>query len=120
MGTGLHQPGVWSVRGVGGLHSPVSPDPRHPYFLHSPPLAPYPTMPGMEERLNKYLAHAGLGSRRHCEELIAAGRVEVDGHKVRELGAKLDPEQQHVTVDGKPVRGERLVYWLLNKPRGCL
>jgi 23S rRNA pseudouridine2605 synthase len=74
----------------------------------------------MEERLNKFLAHAGLGSRRHCEDLIVAGRVEVDGHRVRELGAKLDPEQQHVTVDGKPVRGERLVYWLLNKPRGCL
>jgi 23S rRNA pseudouridine2605 synthase len=77
-------------------------------------------MPGMEERLNKFLAHAGLGSRRHCEELISAGRVEVDGHKVHELGAKFDPEQQHVTVDGKPVRGERHVYWLLNKPRGCL
>jgi 23S rRNA pseudouridine2605 synthase len=74
----------------------------------------------MEERLNKYLAHAGLGSRRHCEELIAAGRVEVDGYKVRELGVKLDPEHQHVTVDGQPVRGERHVYWLLNKPRGCL
>jgi 23S rRNA pseudouridine2605 synthase len=72
------------------------------------------------ERLNKLLAHAGVGSRRHCEELIAAGRVSVDGRTVRELGTKVDPGRQRVCVDGEPVRGERHVYWLVNKPRGYL
>ena len=76
-------------------------------------------MPGME-RLNKLLAHAGLGSRRHCEELITAGRVSVDGRTVRDLGTKVDPVQQRVAVDGRPVRLERHVYWLVNKPRGYL
>ena len=46
------------------------------------------------ERLNKLLAHAGVGSRRHVEELIAAGRVTVDGRPVREMGTKVDPEAQ--------------------------
>jgi len=72
------------------------------------------------ERLNKLLAHAGLGSRRHCEELITAGRVSVDGRAVRDLGTKVDPVQQRVAVDGRPVRLERHVYWLVNKPRGYL
>jgi 23S rRNA pseudouridine2605 synthase len=72
------------------------------------------------ERLNKLLAHAGLGSRRHCEELITAGRVTVDDAPVRDLGTKVDPTQQHVAVDGRPVRLERHVYWLVNKPRGYL
>src|SRR5688572_3825927 len=72
------------------------------------------------ERLNKYLAHAGVGSRRHCDELIAAGRVRVDGQKVRDLGTRVDPEQHEVSVDGKPVRSERTVHWLVNKPRGVL
>jgi 23S rRNA pseudouridine2605 synthase len=71
------------------------------------------------ERLNKVLAHAGVGSRRHCEELIAAGRVTVDGRAVRELGTKVEPEQ-HVAVDGQPIHAERSVYWLVNKPRGYL
>src|SRR5262249_4228502 len=72
------------------------------------------------ERLAKLLAHAGVGSRRHCEELIVAARVSVDGQTVRQLGAKVDPETQQVSVDGKPVHAERLVHWLLNKPRGYL
>jgi 23S rRNA pseudouridine2605 synthase len=71
------------------------------------------------ERLNKVLAHAGVGSRRHCEELIRAGRVSVDGQAVRELGTKVEPGQR-VTVDGVPVHAERFVYWLVNKPRGYL
>jgi 23S rRNA pseudouridine2605 synthase len=73
----------------------------------------------MDERLNKFLAHAGVGSRRHCEGLILAGRVRIDGRVVRELGTKVDP-QQHVSVDGQPIKSERLVYWLVNKPRGYL
>jgi 23S rRNA pseudouridine2605 synthase len=74
----------------------------------------------MDERLNKVLAHAGVGSRRQCEALIAAGRVAVDGQPVRELGTKVDAEAQHIEVDGQPIHGERLVYWLVNKPRGYL
>lgn len=72
------------------------------------------------ERLQKVLAHAGIGSRRQCEELIATGRVTVDGDIVRELGTKVDPEQHKVCVDGQPVRAEHHVYWLVNKPRGYL
>jgi 23S rRNA pseudouridine2605 synthase len=71
------------------------------------------------ERLNKLLAHAGLGSRRHCEDLITAGRVTVDGQTVRELGTRVDPAQR-VAVDGQPIHAERFVYWLVNKPRGYL
>ena len=72
------------------------------------------------ERLNKYLAHAGVGSRRHCDELIQHGRVKVDGQPVRELGTRIDPEHQQVSVDGQPIQTENLVYWLVNKPRGYL
>ncbi len=72
------------------------------------------------ERLQKFLAHAGLGSRRHCEDLITAGRVSVDGTIVRELGTRVDPETQKVRVDGEPVHAERYVYYLVNKPRGYL
>ncbi len=71
------------------------------------------------ERLNKFLAHAGVGSRRHCEELIVRGRVSVDGQVVRELGTKVEPEQE-VCVDGTPLRTERPVHYLVNKPRGYL
>lgn len=71
------------------------------------------------DRLNKYLAHAGVGSRRHCDDLIAAGRVSIDGRVVRELGTKVD-EGQRVSVDGAPIKSERHVYWLVNKPRGVL
>ncbi len=72
------------------------------------------------ERLNKLLAHAGIGSRRHCETLINAGRVAVDGETVHELGTRVDPSKHHVSVDGQPIRLERPVYWLVNKPRGYL
>src|SRR5215813_9327329 len=72
------------------------------------------------ERLNKYLAHAGAGSRRQCDELIAGGHVSVDGQMVRDLGTRVDPEKQKVTVDRQTVRAERSVYWLVNKPRGYL
>jgi 23S rRNA pseudouridine2605 synthase len=72
------------------------------------------------ERLNKYLAHAGIGSRRHCDELITAGRVTVDGVVVTTLGTKIDPLVHRVAVDDQPVRPERPVYWLLHKPPGVL
>jgi len=68
------------------------------------------------ERVQKVLAAAGIGSRRACEELIAAGRVAVDGHVVP-LGAKADPTRQVITVDGERIHTNRfLVYLLLNKP----
>jgi 23S rRNA pseudouridine2605 synthase len=76
-------------------------------------------MSGME-RLNKLLAHAGVGSRRQCDALIRAGRVVIDGRPVHDLGTKVDPEAQHVSVDGHAVKIERLVYWLVNKPRGVV
>jgi 23S rRNA pseudouridine2605 synthase len=66
------------------------------------------------------LAHAGVGSRRQCDVLIAAGRVSIDGQRVRELGTQVDPASQKVHVDDVPVHGEKLVYWLVNKPRGFL
>src|SRR6516165_10550121 len=72
------------------------------------------------ERINKLLAHAGVASRRQCETLIRAGRVTVDGRVIRELGTKVDPANQRIAVDGQPVRAERPVYWLVNKPRGYL
>jgi 23S rRNA pseudouridine2605 synthase len=71
-------------------------------------------------RLNKFLAHAGVGSRRHCDDLIAAGRVKIDGQIVRELGTRLDPDAHQVAVDDHPVRAERHVYWAVHKPRGYL
>jgi 23S rRNA pseudouridine2605 synthase len=77
-------------------------------------------MSGMEERLNKLLAHAGVGSRRHVDELIAAGRVAVDGRRVRELGTKVDPDTARVYVDDVEVKLEKPAYWVVNKPRGYL
>jgi 23S rRNA pseudouridine2605 synthase len=72
------------------------------------------------ERLQKVLARAGVASRRHCEELIVQGRVQVDGRVVRELGATVDPARATIAVDGEPIRSERRVYVLLNKPRGVV
>jgi len=72
-------------------------------------------------RLQKVLAAAGVGSRRHCEEMIGDGRVEVDGEIVRRFGARVDPQRQVIRVDGRriPAR-EDVVYLALNKPAGVL
>jgi len=71
------------------------------------------------ERLQKYMAYCGVASRRKCEELIAAGRVRVNGVTVKEAGIKIDPDRDRVQVDGKPISpsGKR-VYIMLNKPVG--
>jgi 23S rRNA pseudouridine2605 synthase len=72
-------------------------------------------------RLQKVLAAAGVGSRRHCEELIGAGRVEVDGETVRRYGARVDPQHQIIRVDGRRIPARQdLVYLALNKPAGVL
>jgi pseudouridine synthase len=69
------------------------------------------------ERLQKYLAHAGVASRRHAEEMIEAGAVTVNGQVVRELGTRVDPAVDEVRVRGKVVRpAEDYLYILLNKP----
>jgi len=74
----------------------------------------------MEERLQKILARAGYGSRRACEDLIAAGRVRVNG-QVAELGSKADAARDRVTLDGRPVGApEQLVYVMVYKPRGVI
>ena len=71
-----------------------------------------------EERLQKYLAECGVASRRKSEELIAAGKVKVNGH-VAQIGDKIDPRRDLVTVRGKKVRkAQRNYYILLHKPRG--
>jgi cytidylate kinase len=73
-----------------------------------------------EERLQKVLAQAGLGSRRACEELIQAGRVTVDGRVVTELGGRVDPALADIRVDGRPIAAEQHRYIILNKPAGYL
>lgn len=73
-----------------------------------------------EDRLQKVLAQAGLGSRRACEELIQAGRVTVDGRVVTELGGRVDPALADIRVDGRPITAEQLRYIILNKPAGYL
>jgi 23S rRNA pseudouridine2605 synthase len=74
----------------------------------------------VEERLQKIMAQAGLGSRRACEELIAAGRVTVNG-KVAILGSKADPAVDRILVDRQPVKNpEAPVYIAIYKPRGVL
>jgi pseudouridine synthase len=78
----------------------------------------------MQERLQKLIAAAGITSRRHAEELIAAGAVTINGKVITEPGTKADPETDHIKVRGKLInpalqRREK-VYVLLNKPRGYL
>lgn len=74
----------------------------------------------MEERLQKLLSRAGLGSRRSCETLIREGRVAVNG-QVAQIGQKADPERDQITLDGAPVQVKRgNTYIALHKPRGVL
>jgi pseudouridine synthase len=78
----------------------------------------------VEERLQKLIAAAGVASRRHAEELIAAGEVSVNGEVVREPGTKADPDRDHIKVRGRLINpllaGREKVYVLLYKPRGYL
>jgi pseudouridine synthase len=71
-------------------------------------------------RLQKFLADAGVASRRAAEQIILAGRVSVNGQTVRLLGTKVDPLHEEVMVDGRPVRAKRKLYVALHKPVGCV
>src|SRR6266487_499941 len=68
-------------------------------------------------RLNRFLAAAGVGSRRHCDELIAEGRVTINGKRCTDFSAQ-PAERDHVKVDGKLVRAERPLHIILHKPAG--
>ena len=70
--------------------------------------------------MQKFLADAGVASRRAGEQYILDGRVAVNGQTVRLLGSKIDPDHDRVAVDGKPVRARKLIYLALNKPAGCV
>jgi 23S rRNA pseudouridine2605 synthase len=78
----------------------------------------------MEQRLQKLIAAAGIASRRHAEELIAAGKVTVNGKVITELGTKADPANDHIKVNGKLINpkldARENIYVLLNKPKGYL
>ena len=68
-------------------------------------------------RLNRYLAMAGVGSRRSCDGIILEGRVTVNGETVERLGMRVDPDKDKVLIDGKPVdMSQPPIYILLHKP----
>ncbi len=94
------------------------PDPRPPQNENRERQASSKPAEEGPERLQKVLAHAGIGSRRACEELITQGRVTINGQVVRELGTRVDPNQARVDVDGQRIQGERLVYFAVHKPKG--
>ena len=75
----------------------------------------------MQIRLNKFLAQAGVASRREVDRLIAEGTVKVNDRVIQTLGTKIDDQKDRVEVEGKPVkRGEGMAYLMLNKPPGYL
>ena len=75
----------------------------------------------MQIRLNKFLAQAGVASRREVDKMIAEGRIKVNGQVVQMLGYKIDDENDRVEVEGRRVeREEGLIYLMLNKPPGYL
>ena len=68
-------------------------------------------------RLQKYMANCGLGSRRFCETLISAGRVKVNNLVVKELGTKINPDDDKIECNGKNLILEKLITLMLNKPQ---
>jgi 23S rRNA pseudouridine2605 synthase len=74
----------------------------------------------MSVRLQKFLAEAGVASRRGAEQFILDGRVTVNGQVVRLLGSKVDPAHDRIAVDSRAVRPHRKLYIALHKPRGCV
>ena len=74
----------------------------------------------MQERLQKFLARSGVASRREAEKLITAGEVKVNGRVITELGTKIDPLRDKVFINNKPIRPEKNIYLLFNKPKGVM
>ncbi len=79
-----------------------------------------PSRPPGTERLQRFLARAGVGSRRGCEVLIREGRVVVNGVVVREMGTTVVPERDTVRVNGKTIRPQRTLTLMLHKPAGTV
>jgi 23S rRNA pseudouridine2605 synthase len=102
----------------GGRRSPGSAKPTKKSSLSPAKTAAKPKV--SEERLQKVLAAAGLGSRRQCEELILTGRVEVDREVIMKLGTRVDPLKQRIRVDGMELRKPKTVWYALNKPVGVV
>ncbi len=73
-----------------------------------------------EQRINKLLAAAGLGSRRQVDELITDGRVEIDGKTITQVGVKVDADTAKISVDGEALKRHRPLYYAVNKPAGVL
>lgn len=74
----------------------------------------------MEVRLQKFLADAGIASRRASEQVILEGRVTVNGKVAQTLGTKVDPLHDRVSVDGRAVKAKRKLYIAVNKPEGYI
>ena len=74
----------------------------------------------MKVRLNKYLAECGVASRRKSDELIAEGRVTVNGNIILELGTKIDTDNDEISIDGEKLKVQSKVYYILNKPKGII
>lgn len=77
-------------------------------------------LPKTEVRLNRYIAHCGICARRDADLLIKAGKIKVNGEVVKELGKKINPEQDIVEFEGKKIEPQKFVYILMNKPKDCL
>ncbi len=74
----------------------------------------------MRQRLQKILSQAGIASRRASEKLIVEGKVKVNGKTVQQLGATADPGSDRITVNGRLLKKQELVYLVLNKPKGYI
>ena len=72
------------------------------------------------ERLDKFLADSGAGTRSQVKSIIKAGRVSVDGAIQKDVGAKIDPNIQIICLDGEPLRGKQRLVVMLNKPAGFI
>ena len=73
----------------------------------------------MLQRIQKIMAHAGVASRRKCEDLIERGKVKVNG-KVATIGQSADPAKDTIEVGGKKIGLEKNVYFIVNKPKGII
>ncbi|KIG15954.1 Ribosomal large subunit pseudouridine synthase B [Enhygromyxa salina] len=104
-------------RDAGPDKSPTrGPSSRGPKKTREQPFTPNERELREGVRLQKFIASAGICSRRKAEDLIASGVVQVNGQRVKELGSRVFPGRDRVTVRGEPVVAEAKVYYLLNKP----